>query len=283
LGQRFAKLSAWYCGRVLTAMRFSFTHLCLLASVALGTFTFPLSVALSEPNAQASAPIDLYAYQSDVERQIEHAWTPPGVPFGGCTCTFTIANDGSAKAIKIKDSSGVDEYDESCLKAIGLSAPFSAVPQGASLVSVSAHFDIGSGEQNVNLDMTALPAVPNAQSASAVGNQAANNLSTPVATINPVDMTPYIAGAKSKIEQVWAPPTASAGLVSCAITIGPLGNLNAVNVIPSFGTTDFNQAASDAIAKCDPFDQLPQGVNTLSLMVTFEKSGQTKKVDAVQN
>src|SRR5271170_5583376 len=231
-------------------MRFSFTHLSLVSALILSSFAYPSLFALGEPNAEASAKIDLESYQSTVERQIEHVWTPPGVPYGGCSCTFTIASDGDAKAIKIKDSSGVDEYDESCLRAIGMAAPFSALPQGASFVSVSALFNVGAGEQNINLDMTALPAVTAEQPGSAVGNQAADSLSKPVATINPVDLSPYINGAKSKIEQAWSPPTASAGLVSCAITIGPLGNLSSIKVVPSFGTSDFNDSASAAIAKC---------------------------------
>jgi len=247
-----------------------------------GLFVYPTSNVQSAANTQASS-IDLEPYESAVERQIEHVWTPPGVPFGGCSCTFTIVGDGAAKAIKIKDSSGVDEYDESCLKAIGMAAPFSSPPQGTSLVTVNAHFDIGGGEQNVNVDMTALPAVASETPTGSAGSQAANSVTTPVATINPVDLSPYITGAKSKIEQAWSPPISSAGLVSCAITIGPLGNLTYIKVVPSFGTDDFNQSASDAIAKCDPFAQLPQGVNSLSLMVTFEKSGNTRKVDAVQN
>jgi hypothetical protein len=190
-------------------MRFSFTYLSLVTALIVGLFAYPSPFALSEPNAEANAKIDLESYESVVEHQIEHVWTPPGVPYGGCSCTFNIASDGDAKAIKIKDSSGVDEYDESCLKAIGLAAPFSALPQGAGVVSVKALFNIGGGLQNVNVDMTALPVVT---AASAIGNQAADSLTKPVATINPVDLSPYINAAKSKIEQAWSPPASSARL-----------------------------------------------------------------------
>jgi hypothetical protein len=285
---RFAKLSepnaAILKGLGELAMKFPIIYVCLATCVIACLFIFPASFALSQPQGASSSAVDLDPYQTAVQNQIKATWSAPDLSFAGCSCTFTITSSGDMKGLTIKDSSGVDSYDQTCLDAIGRSAPFSPIPKGASLVYVNAHFDIGGGERNVNLDMTALPAVSTREAVSGTaGEQAANSLSSPVATISPVDLSPYITSVRTKIEQTWSPPLASAGLVSCAITIGPMGNLSNIKVVPSFGTTDFNDSASDSIAKCDPFGQLPQGVNSLSLMVTFEKSGQTKKVDAVQN
>jgi len=265
------------------AMRFSFVYQLFACAVIFSSSTFLSSGAFGQTTAPAAKPIDLDTYEAAVQGQIRSDWTTaPDISFGGCTCTFTITSGGDMKGLVIKDSSGVDSYDQSCLDAIGRAAPFSAIPNVAGSIAVSAHFDCGGGERDVNLDMTPVPSfISTAKSLAEL--QVAESLNTPGATINPVDLSPYITAARSKIEQTWAPPIASAGLVSCAISIGPLGSLSNIRVVPSFGTSDFNDSASDAIAKCDPFPQLPPGVNSLSLMVTFEKSGQSKKVDAVQN
>jgi TonB family protein len=265
-------------------MKFPIISIWLATFVLACSFVFPSCCAFSQQAGAKGSDLDLYPYEQAVQKQIKGAWAAPNLKFAGCNCTFSITASGDMTGLTIKDSSGADSYDQTCLDAIGRSAPFAPIPKGASALYCTAHFDIGGGENNVNVDMAAVPILPGDKTVeSAAGNQAVSSLSSPVATISAVDLSPYITAAKSKIEQTWAPPIASAGLVSCAISIGPLGNLSNIKVIPSFGTADFNNSASDAIAKCDPFGQLPQGVNALSLMVTFEKSGQTKKVDAVQN
>jgi TonB family protein len=249
-------------------------------------------VAYAQAPASGGNAIDLNPYQTVLERRLTSAWAAPDVPFGGCSYTFRINSGGDMTDLSLKDSSGVDSLDNSCKAAIAKSAPFSTLPQGLGSAMVDAHFDIGGQEYNVNCYMTAVPvalsAVPSQdgtspQASNPVLNQAMNSLSSPAAVINPVDLSPYIAGVKGKIEQTWSPAQSSAGLVSCSFTIGPDGTLSAVKVIPSFGTSNFDQSASDAIAKCDPFPQLPQGVNSLSLMATFEKNGERQKIDIVQN
>ena len=84
-------------------------------------------------------------YLTLVRNRVAENWTPPnGLPAGGAAVRavvfFRIGRDGSVSAIRLESASGAEFFDRSALRAIVLSNPMPALPDGWSSPTLGVHF-----------------------------------------------------------------------------------------------------------------------------------------------
>jgi TonB family protein len=70
----------------------------------------------------------LVSYLKELHRRIKHAWTPPGGETRQAEILFRIKRSGSLASIKLVNSSGDSDADESAMHAIAACSPFQPLP-----------------------------------------------------------------------------------------------------------------------------------------------------------
>lgn len=81
-------------------------------------------------------------YMDDVEKRIKMNWTPPNInEFSKVTVIFTVSKTGHLIGEpKLKNSSGIYNFNESCINAIKLAAPFKPLPEEITQDTIDIEF-----------------------------------------------------------------------------------------------------------------------------------------------
>jgi TonB family protein len=86
----------------------------------------------SSPTLNAPKPVEFGPYIVEVDRSINHGWTPPaGNESKRVVVQFKIHRGGELSNLRFDHSSGLAIADQAALKAIENAAPFKPLPKGA--------------------------------------------------------------------------------------------------------------------------------------------------------
>lgn len=82
-------------------------------------------------------------YMDYIQKRIKMNWFPPNINNSSTvTIVFTVAKDGSLIGEPtIKQTSGIDDLDKSCINAVNLTAPFKPIPKELQQDSVDIEFN----------------------------------------------------------------------------------------------------------------------------------------------
>jgi TonB family protein len=227
----------------------------LVATAVACLFAWPSHIALSQTATQVdSTAVD--AYRSKAADKVKAAWTVPNVGFAACVLNFKITKDGTIDGLTVKDSSGMQTYDKSCLDAIGSTAPFASLPQGMAATNAVARFVVGGGNTIVSIGMD----IP--------GTKAPGKSSA-------VSLDSYQTDLQHQLTTGWsAPSVIHSACAYYTFKINKGGGMSDVKVIDSSSVNGFDKTCKDAIAKSAPFSPLPKGVSSLTVNAHFDAAGQ---------
>jgi TonB family protein len=216
-------------------------------------FAYPSNMALSQSQEGRTVLDD---YKLKTADKVKSAWTVPNVGFAACVLGFKLAKDGSIAGLKVEDSSGMPDYDKSCLDAIGSTSPFSQLPQGIEDEACVARFVTGGGNTLVNIGMFSAGSKAHAKSSA-------------------VSLESYQTDLQHQITSAWNVPTE---IKSCqayyTFKINKGGGVSDTKVIDASGVDKYDKSCKAAIVKATPFSPLPKGVSSLTVNAHFDAAGQ---------
>ena len=194
---------------------------------------------------------DWKTYLKDLDENIKTNWTPPSTETNSRTVlTFQVNKEGELVNYKIKESSGIEEIDNSALDAIIKSSPFKPIEDEFSGNFIPIKY---------------------------VFNNNAYNIQTTTLTLDSKkpDWTPYMEYLKQTIRANWNPPKiAPYREFMTTITINRDGKLINCKIKESSGVEEVDNSALEAIAKSAPFKPLPEDFTgeTVSIKFAFDKN-----------
>ena len=189
---------------------------------------------------------DWKTYLKDLDENIKTNWNPPSTETSSRTVlTFQVNKEGELINYKIKESSGIEEIDNSALNAIIKSSPFKPIENGFSGNFIPIKYVFNNNAYNIQTTTLSLDS-------------------------KKPDWTPYMEYLKQTIRQNWNPPKdAPYREIMTTITINRNGKLLNCKIKLSSGIEEVDKSALDAIVKSAPFKPLPEDFTGESVSIKF--------------
>lgn len=189
-------------------------------------------------------PIDFGPYMRDLQHSIKSQWHPPKeYQSKRITVVFRVAANGEVSRLRIQDTSGIPEADESAMKAVTSAQPFAALPEGVvNPVDIQFTFDYNVWKNGAMIGATKLPSLVKVSPARASDKV-------------PGQYETQLAVAIQRQVSTLQLPKSSA--VSVLFSVSAQGSMQSVDVERSSGNTETDAACMKAIMNASPFRPLP--------------------------
>lgn len=215
---------------------------------------FALSFVLVQNFAQAQDQTD-NVYLARVQKQVNLKWFIPNNSDGkSAVIYFDVEQGGKISNVKVLRSSKDDAFDKSAIMAIYKASASSTFPQSDKKYKLAIFFsplfmDTTTYVDNVKLREQNIVNVANRTSYT--------------------DFSGYESNLANKIVSNWHPKSSKPRDAVVSLRIDRDGSLDVMHQVKTSYNKDFDYSVQDAINVSIPFDNLPTGIDTANIRLSF--------------